>query len=168
MQYNRGRKPGTKKRIHSPSCPKDTVVVYTDASLLLPHKGKKGSAAVGVYIPSLAITEGKKVSGTSSAEVEMRAILHGMVVAKNNGAKNIIIKSDSQVAVNRANGRKSGYYVSADGLLGLQKKIREYAKNFKFCVAVWVPRTMNKEADAMARMHNGCADSFYKILEMKL
>lgn len=167
MQYNRGRKPGTKKRIHSPCCPKDTVVVYTDASLLLPHKGKKGSAAVGVYIPSLAITDGKKVNGTSSNEVEMRAILHGMVVAKKNGAENIIIKSDSRIAVNRANGRKTQYKTTSE-MVSLQERIREYAKNFKFFTAVWVPRTLNKEADAMARMHNGCADGFYKILEMEL
>jgi len=89
---------------------------------------------------------------TTNNEAEYEAVLTGLSIAREMGAKNVEIRSDSQVVVSHvqrlaeAQGEKMIQYLN---------KVREYQSNFSKTAMTKITREENVEVDALSKMGSG-------------
>jgi ribonuclease HI len=89
---------------------------------------------------------------TTNNEAEYEAVLTGLSIAREMGAKNVEIRSDSQVVVSHvqrlaeAQGEKMIQYLN---------KVREYQSNFSKTAMTKITREENVEVDALSKMGFG-------------
>jgi len=114
-------------------------------------RGNPGPAAIGAVIRDEAGNVTGRISRaigiTTNNQAEYAAIIAALEKAISSGARQVIVKSDSELVVNQINGR---YKVKNTALRPLyQKVVRLTGGLEKFSVS-YVPREQNAEADALA------------------
>ncbi|XP_062170503.1 uncharacterized protein LOC133876233 [Alnus glutinosa] len=129
---------------------KETWVAYVDGSSANQKSG------VGV---TLASPDGETFQYaikldfvTTNNEAEYEALLDGLSIAREMGARNLEIRSDSQVIVSHVQG-----FAEAQGEKMIQylDKVRKCQSNFDRTVVIKVPREENARADALSKMDSG-------------
>jgi ribonuclease HI len=123
------------------------VIVHTDGAA----RGNPGPAAIGVTVKdssgnSLARIS-RRLGRTTNNQAEYRAVIAGLEKAVALGAREVSVKSDSELVVKQLNGR---YKVKNAALRPLyQEVVRLTGRLTSFSIS-YIPRTQNREADALA------------------
>jgi ribonuclease HI len=129
---------------------KETWVVYIDGSSV----NRKSGAGV-----ALASPDGEKFQYTikldfvtTNIEAEYEVMLAGLSIAREMGAKNVEIRSDSQVVVSHVQG-----IVEAQGEKMIQylNKVCKNQSNFDWTAITKIPREENVQVDALSKMGSG-------------
>ena len=89
---------------------------------------------------------------TTNNEAEYEAVLAGLGIAKDLGAKNLEVRSDSQVIVGHIQG---DYEARGEKMIKYIAKIQEHRADFDRIVLTKIPREENVKADALARIGSG-------------
>ena len=114
------------------------------------RNGKLGTVSVvglGVWIPAMDYGEGMRINGVSNNEAEFKALIWAMEIAIEKGIKHAEFNLDSQIVVNRANGRRPKKKHANARMDDFQDKVVELKKEFTSVSFVWIPREQNTEAD---------------------
>ncbi len=123
------------------------LIINTDGL----SKNNPGPAAIGAILKD---TRGKVVATVSKAigvatnnEAEYRAIVAALEKALKLGAKQIELRSDSELVVNQLNGR---YKIKSTALRPFYLEAAQLLGQFEKVAVVYVPREQNTEADRLA------------------
>ncbi len=125
----------------------EKLIIYTDGAA----RGNPGPAAIGVILKD---TAGKAVAeisrclgSTTNNQAEYQAIIAGLEKAVSLGAKNVIVKSDSELVVNQINGQ---FKIKNTALRPLyQQVVQLTGKLVSFSIS-YIPREQNRQADDLA------------------
>jgi len=125
----------------------DKLVIYTDGAA----RGNPGPAAIGVVLQDEAgntlATISRRLAPTTNNQAEYSAIIAGLEKAVSLGAKQVRLKSDSELVVRQLMGQ---YKVkNADLREMYSQAVKLIGKLEKFS-AVNIPREQNRQADALA------------------
>lgn len=128
----------------------ETWVAYVDGS----SDNQKSGVCVTLASPDGEIFQYaiKLDFVTTNNEAEYEALLAGFSIAREMGARNLEIRSDSQVVLCREQG-----FAEAQGEKMIQylDKVRKSQSNFDRTVVTKVPREENAQADALSKMGSG-------------
>jgi len=123
------------------------VIVHCDGAA----RGNPGPAGIGAQITDghgrilAEVSEGIGVATNNQAEY--RAAIEGLKRARELGATDLTVRSDSRLLVEQLSGR---YRVKNPTLQRLHKEAREVAAGFRRVRFEHVPREENTEADRLA------------------
>jgi len=113
-------------------------------------RGNPGPGAAGAVLKDDAgnvIKEvGKYLGVSTNNEAEYQALILGLTLATELKVRELVCKLDSELVVNQLNGF---YKVKNEKLGVLFKTVKNLQKNFSSIKFVHIPRTQNKEADAL-------------------
>lgn len=112
-------------------------------------RGNPGPAGVGyviVFEDGREIAEGDYVGETTNNQAEYRALLAGMVRAKQEGVTDLTCRLDSELVVRQLDGE---YRVKDADLKPLHEEVKKIASGFFRVAFEHVPREENTEADAL-------------------
>ena len=132
---------------HGPADPDRRVIVNCDGAA----RGNPGPAGIGV-----AITDGRGKVLTEIAEgigvatnnvAEYRAAITGLAKAKELGATDVTLRSDSRLLIEQLSGR---FRVKHPTLIRLSQEARRLLAEFPHVKLEHVPREQNKHADRLA------------------
>jgi ribonuclease HI len=128
----------------------ETWVVYVDGS----STNARSGAGIVLISPEKEEQEFalKMDFPTTNNEAEYEAVLAGLGIAKNLGAKNLEVRSDSQVIVGHIQG---DYEARGEKMIKYLAKIQEHRADFDRMVLTKIPREENVKADALARIGSG-------------
>ncbi len=125
----------------------EKLIIHTDGL----SKGNPGPGAIGA---TLKDTKGKNVAVISQAigvttnnVAEYKALIAALEKALKLGAKEIEIRSDSELMVRQVAGR---YKIKSPLLAPLFLHVGKLLSNFTIVKIVHVPRELNAEADKLA------------------
>lgn len=127
------------------------LIAYTDGA----SRGNPGEAAIGIVIKSAensTIETHKRYLGTATNNVaEYSALLECVEIIKRSETlqcTELVVNTDSELMARQMNGE---YKVKDSGLKILFQKVKIAlaSATFKFSIR-HIPRTLNKEADALA------------------
>ncbi len=125
----------------------DIFIAYTDGAA----RGNPGPAGAGVYIVDqhdVPVDEAQLYLGEATNNVaEYRALLLALDKLEILGAKEIIIRSDSQLIIRQLTGE---YRVKNEGLKPLYLEAKTRLRGFDDVTLEHVPREQNKDADRLA------------------
>jgi ribonuclease HI len=125
----------------------DTLIIYTDGAA----RGNPGPAAIGVDIRDEAgntiASISRRLGITTNNQAEYRAIIAGLEKAIGLGARRIVIKSDSELAVKQLNGQ---YKIKNTALRPLYQQIVRLIGSLGSVSIINIPREQNSAADALA------------------
>ncbi len=120
--------------------------IYTDGA----SRNNPGEAGAGVFI----VWDGKPLETiarylgrTTNNIAEYNAAIIGLERAMELGASNVKLHADSELLVKQLNGQ---YRVKNEGLKPLYVKVKELIAKIGKVEVQYIPREMNKEADALA------------------
>jgi ribonuclease HI len=123
------------------------LIINTDGL----SKNNPGPAAIGAILKD---TRGKIVATVSQAigvatnnEAEYRAIVAALEKALKLGAKQIELRSDSELVVNQLNGR---YKIKSTALRPFYLEAAKLLGQFESVAIKHIPRELNTEADHLA------------------
>lgn len=126
----------------------DHAVVYTDGAA----RGNPGPASIGAAIyewgiddPLLEVSEA--IGRATNNVAEYRAVIAGLELLQQVGAKQVTVRADSQLLVNQLNG---SFRVKAANLKPLFRRVKELAGGFDRIEFEHVRREHNTVADALA------------------
>jgi ribonuclease HI len=125
----------------------DTLVVHCDGAA----RGNPGPAGAGAYLTTpdgevvAEVAEG--LGETTNNVAEYTAAILGLERAAALGARDVLLRSDSQLLVNQLTGR---YRVKTAHLQPLHRRVRELAAGFDRVRFEHVPRERNVDADRLA------------------
>ncbi|MDD4859240.1 MAG: ribonuclease HI family protein [Dehalococcoidales bacterium] len=123
------------------------AIIYTDGAA----RGNPGPAALGVVIKDeqnkILACLSRRLGVTTNNQAEYRALIAGLQQAISLGAKEVEIRSDSELMVRQLTGR---YRVKNAGLKPLYDEAVKLLSRFTRCSYVNIPREQNCEADALA------------------
>ena len=123
------------------------VTIYTDGA----SRGNPGPSAIGVLIKDETGATLAQISlrlgVTTNNQAEYRAIIAGLEKAITLGAKNVSMKSDSELVVEQINGR---YKVKNAALRPLYLKVVQLIGSLESFSICYIPRAQNAAADALA------------------
>ncbi|XP_062158742.1 uncharacterized protein LOC133866220 [Alnus glutinosa] len=129
---------------------KETWIAYVDDSSTNRKNG------VGV---TLASPDGEKFQYaikldfvTTNNEAEYEAVLAGLSIAREIGARNIEIRSDSQVVVSHIQGLS---VAQGEKMIQYLNKVREYQSTFDKTALTKIPREDNVQVDALSKIGSG-------------
>jgi len=88
---------------------------------------------------------------TTNNEAEYEAVLAGLSIAREMGAKNVEIRSDSQVVVSHVQGLAEA---QGEKMIQYLNKVRAYQSNFDRTAVTKIPREEN-QVDALSKMGFG-------------
>jgi ribonuclease HI len=122
------------------------LIIYSDGA----SRNNPGEAGAGVYI-----TEGGKprhriaryLGRATNNIAEYTAAIIALEYAVQAGASKVGLLADSELLVKQLNGQ---YKVKNEGLKPLHQKVRELIAKIGSVEVKYIPRAMNKEADALA------------------
>jgi ribonuclease HI len=86
---------------------------------------------------------------TTNNEAEYEEVIAGLSLAEHLGAKNLEIRSDSQVVVGHIQG---GSEAKGEKMIKYLAKVLSFWDRFERVVVTQIPRTKNERADALARL----------------
>jgi ribonuclease HI len=122
------------------------LTIFTDGA----SRNNPGEAGAGIFI----LQDGKPVEmiaqylGTTTNNIaEYRAVILGLEHAIRLGASNVKLHADSELVVKQLNGQ---YKVKNEGLKPLYLKAKELIAKIGSVEVQYIPREMNKDADALA------------------
>ena len=114
-------------------------------------RGNPGPAGAGAQITDdddTVLAEIAEGLGEATNNVaEYTAVIRGLERARELGATDVLLRSDSQLLINQLNGR---YRVKSPNLLPLHQRVRELAVSFDSIEFEHVRRERNVEADRLA------------------
>ncbi len=123
------------------------VVIYTDGASL----GNPGLAAIGAAIRdeqgNLITTISQPIGTTTNNQAEYRAIIAALEKAIGLGAKEVELRSDSELVVKQIKGR---YRVKKATLRPLYQKVIQLIGSLAAFTITHIPREQNREADRLA------------------
>lgn len=122
------------------------MILYCDGA----SRGNPGPGSYGYVLRSenKVISEGSGCLGEVTNNVaEYRGLLAGLSKALELGAKEVLVRSDSQLLVRQLNGQ---YKVKAPGIKPLVGEAKALLDRFDRVSIEHVPREENKEADKLA------------------
>lgn len=123
------------------------IILYTDGAA----RGNPGPAAIGVVIADnrgrILKELGEPIGTATNNEAEYRALLRGLELAKECGAKQIEIRSDSELLTLQLRG---AYRVRAANLRPLYDQARRALGQFGKVAIRHIPRRQNARADHLA------------------
>lgn len=129
------------------------IEFYTDGATV-GRNGKLGTVThvgLGVYCPDLNLRMSKIVDGISNNEAEFKALIWAMETAITLCYRNVDFFSDSQIIVNRANGRRPSKSKYTNLRMdNFQDKVFELRKWFRHIRFAWIPREHNAIADSLS------------------
>jgi ribonuclease HI len=123
------------------------VIVSCDGA----SRGNPGPAGAGAQITDdegvvlAEIAEG--LGEVTNNVAEYTAVIRGLERARELGATDVVLRSDSQLLINQLTGR---YRVRSPHLLPLHRRVRELAASFDSIGFEHVRRERNVEADRLA------------------
>jgi probable phosphoglycerate mutase len=123
------------------------VIVACDGA----SRGNPGPAGAGAQITDgdgavlAEIAEG--LGETTNNVAEYTAVIRGLERALELGAREVVLRSDSQLLINQIEGR---YRVRTPHLQPLHRRVRELARRFERIDYEHVRRERNTEADRLA------------------
>jgi probable phosphoglycerate mutase len=129
--------------------PYPRLVVNCDGA----SRGNPGPAGAGAVLATpdgeivAEIAEG--LGETTNNVAEYTAVIHGLQRAKELGATDVLLRSDSLLLVNQLTGR---YRVKTPHLVPLARRARELAAGFDRVRFEHVRREFNAEADRLANL----------------
>jgi len=125
----------------------DKVVIHTDGAA----RGNPGPAAIGVTIKDENGTQvtniSQRIGSTTNNQAEYRAVIAALEKAVDIGARQVTVKSDSELVVKQIQGR---YRVKNIALRPLYQKVVRLIGSFEDFSITAIPRTQNTEADKLA------------------
>ena len=123
------------------------VTIHTDGAA----RGNPGPAAIGAVIKN---EQGKiiaqishRIGFATNNHAEYTAIIIALEKAIKLGAKQVIIKSDSELVVKQINGR---YKVKKAVLRALYQKVIQLIGSLEGFTVTYIPREQNRQADKLA------------------
>ncbi len=117
-------------------------VVYFDGA----SRGNPGPAAWGVFAPP-SRSERLAIGAATNNVAEWRGFLAALDLAAEAGAADVEVRADSELVLRQFLGT---YRVRAPHLMPYLAAAREKARRFRRLTLVHVPRSENREADALA------------------
>lgn len=129
------------------------IDIYCDGATV-GHNGKLGTVSevgLGVYIAQTGERIGRRVPGISNNEAEFKALIYAMEYALRSGYTEARFYSDSQIIINRANGKRPGKKFTNERMDAFQEKVLELARQFDHVSFRWIPREENTVADAVSK-----------------
>jgi ribonuclease HI len=127
----------------------ERLIVYCDGAA----RGNPGPAGAGAHLMTpdgavvAEIAEG--LGETTNNVAEYTAAIRGLERAHELGARDVLLRSDSQLLINQLTGR---YRVKTAHLVPLARRVRELAATFDQVRFEHVPRGQNVEADRLANL----------------
>jgi len=125
------------------------VVVNCDGAA----RGNPGPAGAGAVVAAedgtvlAEVAEG--LGETTNNVAEYTAVIRGLEEAKGLGAREVLLRSDSQLLINQLTGR---YRVKAPHLQPLHRQVRDLMRSFDRVDLEHVPRERNAAADSLANL----------------
>ena len=114
------------------------------------NPGPAGAGAVVVDEDGTVLAEVAEGLGETTNNVaEYTAVIRGLEEAERLGAREVMLRSDSQLLINQLIGR---YRVKAPHLQPLHRRVRELMQAFDRVDLEHVPRERNVAADALANL----------------
>jgi ribonuclease HI len=114
-------------------------------------RGNPGPAAIGAIIKDdtgkIIARISRNIGTATNNQAEYRAIIAALEKAVSLGAKEVVLKSDSELAVNQINGR---YKIKNAALRPLYQEVVKLAGTLGKITVSHVPRAQNAGADALA------------------
>ena len=114
-------------------------------------RGNPGPAGIGAQITdergAILGEVARGIGETTNNVAEYTAVIEGLALAKELGARSVTLRSDSQLLINQLTGR---YRVKAPHLQPLHRRARSLAAGFERVSFEHVPREENIEADRLA------------------
>jgi ribonuclease HI len=127
----------------------DRLILNVDGA----SRGNPGPAAIGVTVKDennrLLVTISETIGNTTNNQAEYRALIAGLEKAVNLGAKEVVVKSDSELLVKQLQGH---YRVKNARLKPLYSEAVKLAYSLASFKIAAVPREQNREADQLANM----------------
>jgi ribonuclease HI len=131
----------------APARPGRRFVLYTDGAA----RGNPGPAGAGVHIEaedgSVLAEVAVYLGSTTNNVAEYMALLAGLERARELGAREIEVRSDSELMVRQMSGK---YKVRNEALQALHARAHELAAGFERVRYVHVRREQNRDADRLA------------------
>jgi ribonuclease HI len=124
-----------------------SLIVWCDGAA----RGNPGPAGAGSQLTTpdgavvAEIAEG--LGETTNNVAEYTAVIRGLERARDLGATDVLVRSDSQLLINQLNGV---YKVKSEHLRPLYLRVRQLASDFGQTRFEHVPRERNTEADRLA------------------
>ena len=137
---------------------KGFYLLHIDAGNKASAAGEMGEGAIGALLkePNGAAIPGAELSeriglvgGPTTAEY--RALLRGLELARERNITYLAVFSDSRNLVNQMN----RLWDAGASLEKLRDEAEEALRNFKGTQVSWIPRSWNKEADALVNKASG-------------
>ena len=123
------------------------VTAYVDGG----GKWQDRPANIGIYITNdrgeVLVEEGHTIGDASNNEAEYTAVAMALYHAKQLGATELQVFSDSKLIVNQLNGE---WKIHENHLRYYYDEVIEESQGLDFKIS-WIPRTENKIADKLAR-----------------
>ena len=124
----------------------DKITIYTDGAA----RGNPGPAAIGVALKDEAgntvATICRTLGVKTNNQAEYLAVIAGLEKAISLGAKQVVLKSDSELVVRQLMGL---YKVKNADLKELYQKVVALTGRLEKFSALNIPREQNKQADAL-------------------
>jgi ribonuclease HI len=121
--------------------------IFTDGA----SRGNPGPSAIGVVLKdeknTTVATISQALGVTTNNQAEYRAIIAGLEKALKMGARQVAVKSDSELMVKQINGE---YKIKNAALRPLYLKALELIGYLESFSIVYIPRAQNAAADALA------------------
>ena len=123
------------------------LIIYTDGA----SSGNPGPAAIGAVIQDgqgrVISRISRRIGYTTNNQAEYRAIITALEEAVRLGAREVDIKSDSELVVKQLKGR---YRVKKATLRPLYQKVVQLIGSLEAFTIAHIPREQNREADRLA------------------
>ena len=125
----------------------EKLIIYTDGAA----RGNPGPAAIGVILKDetgKALANISRCLGaTTNNQAEYQAIIAGLEKAISLSAKNVTIKSDSELVVKQINGL---YKIKNTALRPFYQKVVQLIGSLESFSITYIPREQNRKADELA------------------
>ncbi len=123
------------------------VVICADGA----SSGNPGPAAIGAIIKdeqdNLIARISQRIGATTNNQAEYRAIIAALEKAIGLGAREVELRSDSELVVKQIKGR---YRVKKATLRPLYQKVVQLTGSLETFTITHIPRSQNREADRLA------------------
>jgi ribonuclease HI len=123
------------------------VVIYADGA----SSGNPGPAAIGAILKdeqgNLIASISQRIGTTTNNQAEYRAIIAALEKAISLGAREVELRSDSELVVKQIKGR---YRVKKATLRPLYQRVVQLIGSFAGFTITHIPREQNREADGLA------------------
>jgi ribonuclease HI len=116
-------------------------------------RGNPGPAGIGAQVTDERGTVlgeiARGLGETTNNVAEYTAVIEGLSLAAELGARTVTLRSDSQLLINQLTGR---YRVKSEHLQPLHRRARSLSAGFEHVSFEHVPREQNSAADALANL----------------